>query len=84
MAQRLRRYFVLPEFRRRGVASKLMHQCIGLLRSMGCDCVRLQSTAEDRPLYESLGFVSTGEMELTLNAVKRSFASLDDSSLCSG
>jgi GNAT superfamily N-acetyltransferase len=66
--------YVSAAFRRRGVASGLMRECIEWLRSMGCDCVRLQSTTEGLPLYESLGFVPTGEMELTLNAAKRSFA----------
>ena len=41
---------------------------------MGCDVVRLQATPEGRPLYASLGFVPTGEMELALNAAKQSFA----------
>lgn len=66
--------YVLPAFRRRGVASRLMRECIEWLRSMGCDAVRLQSTVEGLPLYQSLGFVPTGEMELPLNAAKRSFA----------
>jgi ribosomal protein S18 acetylase RimI-like enzyme len=66
--------YVLPAFRRRGIASRLMHECIDWLRSMACDAVRLQSTSEGKALYESLGFVPTGEMELTLNATKRSFA----------
>ena len=65
--------YVVPAFRRKGVASKLMRECIDWLRSMGCDYVRLQSTVEGRPLYESLGFVPTGEMELILNSTKRSF-----------
>jgi len=66
--------YVLPPFRRRGVASRLMRECIDWLQSMACDAVRLQSTTEGRPLYEALGFVPTGEMELRLNAAKRSFA----------
>jgi len=51
----------------------LMRECIEWLRSMGCDAVRLQSTVEGRPLYESLGFAPTDELELKLNATKRSF-----------
>jgi ribosomal protein S18 acetylase RimI-like enzyme len=66
--------YVLPTFRRRGIASQLMHECIDWLTSMSCDLVRLQSTSAGQPLYESLGFVPTGEMELILNPVKRSFA----------
>lgn len=66
--------YVVPAFRRRGVASRLMRECIDWLQSMGCDKVRLQSTVEGRPLYESLGFNPTDELELELNAAKRSFA----------
>jgi GNAT superfamily N-acetyltransferase len=66
--------YVVPAFRRRGVASRLMRECIDWLRPMGCDSVRLQSTVEGRPLYESLGFVPTEELELKLNPRKQSFA----------
>ena len=66
--------YVLPECRRRGIASRLMRECIDWLTSMACDVVRLQSTSDGRPLYESLGFAATGEMELKLNGTKRSFA----------
>jgi GNAT superfamily N-acetyltransferase len=65
--------YVLPAFRRRGVATRLMRECIDWLKTMGCDFVRLQATSEGVPLYESLGFEPTGEMELTLNKTKRSF-----------
>ena len=66
--------YVVPAFRRRGVASHLMRASIEWLRSMACDSVRLQSTTEGAPLYESLGFLPTGEMELKLNPGKTSFA----------
>lgn len=66
--------YVVPAFRRKGVASCLMRECIEWLRSMGCDAVRLQSTVEGRPLYESLGFGPTDELELKLNSEKRAFA----------
>ena len=66
--------YVVPAFRRRGIASRLMRACIEWLRSMKCDAVRLQSTVEGRPLYQSLGFVPTDELELRLNSAKSSFA----------
>lgn len=66
--------YVLPAFRRRGIAKRLMRECIDWLQSMGCDAVRLQSTVEGRPLYESLCFVPTDELELRLNPTKKSFA----------
>ncbi|MBV8148933.1 MAG: GNAT family N-acetyltransferase [Candidatus Eremiobacteraeota bacterium] len=65
--------YIVPPFRRKGVATLLMRACIEWLKSMGCDVVRLQATLEGRPLYESLGFVPTGEMELALNPTKQSF-----------
>jgi len=65
--------YVKQAYRRKGIASRLMRECIEWLRSMGCDAVRLQSTVEGRPLYESLGFAPTDELELKLNATKRSF-----------
>ena len=66
--------YILPAFRRRGIAARLMHECVAWLKSMACDVVRLQSTTAGRPLYESLGFEPTGEMELNLNSTKKSFA----------
>lgn len=68
--------YVVPAFRRRGVASRLMRECIDWLKSMKCDAVRLQSTVDGRPLYESLGFAPTDELELRLNATKSSFAQI--------
>jgi hypothetical protein len=55
-----------------------MQECIEWLKSMACDVVRLQSTAAGKPLYESLGFAPTGEMELVLNGTKRAFAEMYD------
>jgi GNAT superfamily N-acetyltransferase len=66
--------YVAQPFRRKGIATLLMHRCIEWLKSMGCDIVRLQATSQGTPFYESLGFIPTGEMELPLNAEKRSFA----------
>ena len=66
--------YVLPAYRRQGIASQLMRECIRWLQSMACDVVRLQATTAGKPLYESLGFTPTDEMELTLNARKQSFA----------
>ena len=58
--------FVEDRHRRRGVASALTRAAIEWLRSIGCTVVRLQASAQGRPLYESLGFRPSGEMELTL------------------
>jgi GNAT superfamily N-acetyltransferase len=58
--------FVEPSYRRRGAARALTTAAIDWLRSLGCKVVRLQASPFGRPLYESMGFVLTGEMELRL------------------
>lgn len=58
--------YVDPPHRRHGAARALTSAVIGWLASLGCTVVRLQASRFGRPLYESMGFVSTGEMELRL------------------
>ena len=58
--------FVEPDFRHRGAARALTNAAIEWLRSVGCKVVKLQASRYGRPLYESIGFVATGEMELRL------------------
>jgi len=58
--------YVDPPYRHRGAARALTAAAIDWLRSLGCKVVRLQASQYGRPLYESMGFVSTGEMELLL------------------
>jgi GNAT superfamily N-acetyltransferase len=57
--------YVEREFRRRGLARRLMEEILAWLPST--DVVRLVLHASDdgRPLYESLGFVPTTEMRYT-------------------
>lgn len=48
---------VHPDFRRRGVGTKLLEYAIGHLREeRSIRCVKLDATPEGRPLYEGLGF----------------------------
>ena len=58
--------YVDPSYRRRGAARALTAAAIDWLASIGCKVVRLQASPFGRPLYESMGFVLTGEMELRL------------------
>jgi len=58
--------YVERSHRRAGAGRALTLAAIEWLRSRGCAVVRLQASSEGRPLYESMGFVSSGEMELTL------------------
>jgi ribosomal protein S18 acetylase RimI-like enzyme len=55
-----------PEFRRRGVARRLMQTMIGWCRQEGFVSVDLHASNKGRPLYESLGFRPTNEMRLDL------------------
>lgn len=47
---------VLPEYRRRGIARKLMQTSIDYLRGQGVTCIKLDATPLGQPLYEQLGF----------------------------
>lgn len=58
--------FVYAEYRRRGIARHLMQMAIGWAREHGCSYVRLRSSEQGRPLYESMGFTPTSEMQLDL------------------
>jgi ribosomal protein S18 acetylase RimI-like enzyme len=58
--------YVERERRREGIARALTAAAIGWLASLDCSVVRLQASVAGRPLYESMGFTSTMEMELTL------------------
>jgi GNAT superfamily N-acetyltransferase len=58
--------FVYPQYRRRGVARQLMNKAIEWARDHGCSYVRLRSSEQGRPLYESMGFTPTSEMQLDL------------------
>ena len=61
----LRALYVRPEWRRRGIARRIMQALIDWLP--GTDVVRLVLHASDegRPLYEQMGFVPTNEMRYT-------------------
>jgi ribosomal protein S18 acetylase RimI-like enzyme len=52
--------FVAPEFRRRGVARRLMESAIAHARETGAAAVELETAVDNhaaKPLYETLGFV---------------------------
>jgi GNAT superfamily N-acetyltransferase len=56
--------FTEPAWRRRGIAELLMRRLLAWAREERLDRVVLHASAEGRPLYERLGFVSTNEMRL--------------------
>ena len=54
------------EFRRQGLARRLMLLMIQWLKDEGFTSVSLHASAEGRPLYDALGFHPTNEMRLSL------------------
>jgi predicted acetyltransferase len=53
-----------PQFRRRGVARKIMLAILSWIKAQGFKSANLHSTSEGRVLYEKLGFEATTEMRL--------------------
>jgi len=58
--------YVYPEFRRRGIARRLMQTMIEWCRAEGFPHVSLHASKDGRPLYESLGFEPSSELRLKL------------------
>lgn len=58
--------YVVPEYRRRGIAREIMHALIDWCRAQGFDSVNLHASADGRSLYEQLGFEAANEMRLGL------------------
>lgn len=54
--------YVVPGYRRRGIARELTQRAIEWCRERGCVRIRLQASEAGRPLYESLGFKTFREM----------------------
>ncbi len=71
MDQSARRGYILnvythPDYRRRGLARKLMRTILDYCRLHDIRIVSLHASAAGRALYESLGFRPTNEMRLNL------------------
>jgi GNAT superfamily N-acetyltransferase len=58
--------YVYPDFRRKGVARRLMETMIDWCREEGFAAVYLHASKDGRLLYEGLGFEPTTEMRLKL------------------
>jgi len=58
--------YTAPEYRRQGIARRLMDTVLDWCRTNGVDAVVLHASVEGRPLYESMGFVATNEMRKLL------------------
>jgi GNAT superfamily N-acetyltransferase len=55
-----------PEFRRQGLARRLMEAVLEWCREAGFVNISLHASSFGRPLYEALGFTPTNEMKLRL------------------
>lgn len=53
-----------PEFRRRGLARRLIETALDWCRVNGVDLAILHASSEGRSLYESLGFQASNEMRI--------------------
>lgn len=60
--------YVMPEYRRRGVARALTDAALNWLRRTECVEAKLHASPYGRGIYESLGFTLTNEMKLPLRA----------------
>ncbi len=58
--------YVLPAFRRNGVARRLVTAAIDWCRQRGCTEVRLQASEAAEPLYRALGFEDGSELVLKI------------------
>lgn len=58
--------YVKPAYRRRGIASALMAAVEGWARGNSYDVLRLRASEMGRPLYDTLGFTPTTELEKKL------------------
>lgn len=58
--------YVDPDCRRQGIARRLMQTMIEWCRKQGFARVYLHASESGRPLYESMGFEPTTEMQFTL------------------
>lgn len=57
--------YVRPEYRRRGIAARMLDMLVADARARGICCIGLEATDAGRPLYEKYGFIPAGsEMEL--------------------
>ena len=54
--------FTEPDWRRRGVARRILQEILAWATADGCDSIVLHASDEGRALYESFGFRATNEM----------------------
>lgn len=62
--------YVEPDYRRQGIATRLMQMSINYLSSIGCTQILLHASQAGQPVYEELGFHPSNEMSLKLNVAQ--------------
>jgi GNAT superfamily N-acetyltransferase len=58
--------YVAPHWRRKGLGTALTERAIEWARNRGCIILRLRPSAAGKPMYESMGFRISGELQLPL------------------
>jgi len=58
--------WVAPQHRRKKIAATLTRRAIAWAQTKGCEVIRLRSSDMGRPVYASVGFTQTDEMEIRL------------------
>ena len=71
-----------PEFRRQGVARKVMQAILEWIKARGLHSVNLHASPEGRHLYETLGFEPTNEMRLWLERTVIKAGNRPDGQFC--
>lgn len=66
-AARIRAFFVLPEWTRKGLARRLFDRCEIEARDRGFRAFELVATLPGEPLYRALGFVTVEEISVPLS-----------------
>ena len=61
--------YTYPEYRRKGIAAKVIEKLIGEAKQAGVSYIDLSATADGKPLYEKMGFTisSHTSMGMKLN-----------------
>jgi GNAT superfamily N-acetyltransferase len=62
---------VHPEFRRRGLATRMMDRLIEHLTELGCSTLKLDATDAGAPVYEKLGFQTQYQVERWIRTPQR-------------
>ncbi len=58
--------YTAPDFRRHGLARRLVQTMVDVCRELGLRTITLHASDAGQPLYEAMGFKATSEMRLSL------------------